>query len=55
VSIRTRRLAQRALSADAHGIEIIATYDTAGSAKMVQDGKLTDTAAIAVRGPATSA
>jgi prephenate dehydratase len=29
------------------GIEIIATYDTAGSAKMVQDGKLTDTAAIA--------
>ena len=29
------------------GVEIIATYDTAGSAKMVQDGKLTDTAAIA--------
>ena len=29
------------------GIEIIATYDTAGSAKMVQDGQLTDTAAIA--------
>ena len=29
------------------GIEIIATYDTAGSAKMVADGKLTDTAAIA--------
>jgi arogenate/prephenate dehydratase len=29
------------------GIEIIATYDTAGSAKMVSDGKLTDTAAIA--------
>jgi len=28
-------------------VEIIATYDTAGSAKMVQDGKLTDTAAIA--------
>src|SRR5213078_5256690 len=29
------------------GVEIIATYDTAGSAKMVADGKLTDTAAIA--------
>jgi len=29
------------------GVEIIATYDTAGSAKMVQDGRLTDTAAIA--------
>ena len=29
------------------GIEIIATYDTAGSAKMVSDGQLTDTAAIA--------
>jgi prephenate dehydratase len=28
-------------------VEAIATYDTAGSAKMVQDGKLTDTAAIA--------
>ncbi len=28
-------------------VEIIATYDTAGSAKMVADGKLTDTAAIA--------
>ena len=29
------------------GVEIIATYDTAGSAKMVADGKLTDAAAIA--------
>ena len=29
------------------GVEIVATYDTAGSAKMVADGKLTDTAAIA--------
>ena len=29
------------------GVEIIATYDTAGSAKMVKDGNLTDTAAIA--------
>src|SRR5689334_10073316 len=29
------------------GVEIIATYDTAGSAKMIADGKLTDTAAIA--------
>src|SRR5436190_4176720 len=29
------------------GIEIIATYDTAGSAKMVQDGMLTVTEAIA--------
>jgi len=29
------------------GVEIIATYDTAGSAKMVSDGRLTDTAAIA--------
>src|SRR5215831_21166464 len=29
------------------GVEIIATYDTAGSAKMVRDGQLTDTAAIA--------
>src|SRR5476649_1536340 len=28
-------------------VEIIATYDTAGSAKMVSDGKLADTAAIA--------
>src|SRR5476649_2810972 len=29
------------------GVEIIATYDTVGSAKMVSDGNLTDTAAIA--------
>jgi prephenate dehydratase len=29
------------------GVEIIATYDTAGSAKMVADGKLEDAAAIA--------
>ena len=29
------------------GVEIIATYDTAGSAKMVKDGNLKDTAAIA--------
>src|SRR5437588_3600330 len=29
------------------GVEIIATYDTAGSAKMVADGKMTDAAAIA--------
>src|SRR4249919_687152 len=29
------------------GVEIIATYDTAGSAKMVSDGQLTETAAIA--------
>ena len=29
------------------GVEIIATYDTAGSAKMVADGKLQDAAAIA--------
>jgi prephenate dehydratase len=29
------------------GIEIIATYDTAGSAKMIADGHLTDAAAIA--------
>src|SRR5215510_6969140 len=29
------------------GVEIIATYDTAGSAKMIADGKLTDAAAIA--------
>ncbi len=29
------------------GVEIVATYDTAGSAKMVADGKLADTAAIA--------
>ena len=28
-------------------IEIVATYDTAGSARMIQDGNLTDTAAIA--------
>jgi prephenate dehydratase len=30
-----------------HGVEIVATYDTAGSAKMVAEEKLTDTAAIA--------
>jgi prephenate dehydratase len=29
------------------GVEIVATYDTAGSAKMVADGQLTDAAAIA--------
>jgi prephenate dehydratase len=29
------------------GVEIVATYDTAGSAKMVADGKLAETAAIA--------
>jgi prephenate dehydratase len=29
------------------GVEIIATYDTAGSAKMIADGKLEDAAAIA--------
>jgi prephenate dehydratase len=29
------------------GIELVATYDTAGSAQMIRDGKLTDTAAIA--------
>ena len=29
------------------GVEIIATYDTAGSAKMIADGKLQDAAAIA--------
>src|SRR2546421_12872054 len=29
------------------GVEIIATYDTAGSAKMIADGKLMDAAAIA--------
>jgi prephenate dehydratase len=29
------------------GVEIIATYDTAGSAKMIADGKLSDAAAIA--------
>ena len=29
------------------GVEIVATYDTAGSARLIRDGKLTDTAAIA--------
>lgn len=29
------------------GVEIVATYDTAGSAKMIRDGQLKDTAAIA--------
>lgn len=29
------------------GIEIVATYDTAGSARMIREGNLTDTAAIA--------
>jgi prephenate dehydratase len=29
------------------GIELVATYDTAGSARMIRDGGLTDTAAIA--------
>ena len=29
------------------GIEIVATYDTAGSARMIKEGNLTDTAAIA--------
>jgi prephenate dehydratase len=31
------------------GVELVATYDTAGSAKLVRDGKLGDTAAIASR------
>lgn len=31
------------------GVELVATYDTAGSAKLVRDGQLTDTAAIASR------
>jgi arogenate/prephenate dehydratase len=29
------------------GVEIVATYDTAGSARLIRDGNLTDTAAIA--------
>ena len=29
------------------GVEIVATYDTAGSARLIQDGQLADTAAIA--------
>lgn len=29
------------------GVEVVATYDTAGSAKMIRDGELTDAAAIA--------
>src|SRR4029453_19128792 len=29
------------------GVEIIATYDTAGSAKMIADGRLADAAAVA--------
>jgi prephenate dehydratase len=29
------------------GVEVVATYDTAGSARMIRDGHLTDTAAIA--------
>jgi prephenate dehydratase len=29
------------------GVEIVATYDTAGSARMIRDGRLADTAAIA--------
>lgn len=29
------------------GVEIVATYDTAGSAKLIRDGKITDAAAIA--------
>ncbi len=29
------------------GVEIVATYDTAGSARMIRDGGLTDTAAVA--------
>ncbi len=29
------------------GVEVVATYDTAGSARMIRDGQLTDTAAIA--------
>jgi prephenate dehydratase len=29
------------------GVELVATYDTAGSAKLIRDGKLADTAAIA--------
>src|SRR5262245_25771272 len=31
------------------GVELVATYDTAGSAKLVRDGALRDTAAIASR------
>ncbi|MEO2195277.1 MAG: prephenate dehydratase domain-containing protein, partial [bacterium] len=31
------------------GVEIVATYDTAGSAKMIRDGQLRDTGAIASR------
>ena len=37
----------RAVPADASGVEIIATYDTAGSAKLVADERLEDAAAIA--------
>jgi prephenate dehydratase len=29
------------------GVEVVATYDTAGSARLIQDGRLTDTAAVA--------
>ena len=29
------------------GVEIVATYDTAGSARLIREGNLTDTAAIA--------
>jgi len=37
----------RSVSPDARRVEIIATYDTAGSAKMIAEQKLTDAAAIA--------
>ena len=37
----------RDVPAHAAGIEIVATYDTAGSARMIRDGNLADTAAIA--------
>ena len=35
------------------GVEIVATYDTAGSAKLIREGKLRDTAAIASERAAT--
>ena len=35
------------------GVEIVATYDTAGSAKLIREGKLPDTAAIASERAAT--
>ena len=42
----------RRIPADAEGVEAIATYDTAGSAKMVRDEGRRDTAAIASAAPA---